>query len=187
MAMADFVKKLTTDLTAIIITDTDERRKVHQYLDTKDDVYHMSAVCKLYSQERKFFLYRCPECKKFTKVTSDMYRYGVMDNNEDEYYAITCHKCDNMFMFEPKYDDYDEEYYKAVYRNNMSICGPCIKICIDNKKESPDIEKIFISDEEFEKIIKKAKVFHIPAPHRSLKKNIGAIQNYATDKIKKYK
>ena len=187
MAETDFLASLRTDLTAIIIVNTEERRKVHQYLDTKD-VYQIGATCKLYNTEEKYFFYNCPDrgCGNLIKVTRDMYHRGYMENNRDEYYSIACDKCDLLFSFEPNYDDYT---YKGVRRNNMILVGPCVKPCVVSRPEKriAGIVRADISEEEFTRIIEKASVFKFPIPKPTLRINVGSLQNYVTDLIKQIK
>ena len=122
-----------------------ERKKIHQYI---DDVYPKVRKTSLYIDrfhaEQRVLFGTCWECGY--KSVPMSYKYGMMDNNKDEYYSGSCPKCDEYASYEPNYDD--NEGIRRVWHNNVVVIGDYLQF---NKPSHATDAKI--SKEEFDEIV----------------------------------
>jgi hypothetical protein len=90
----------------LLCASRDHRRTIHQELDEHKDCGHKSfAINQLRCQNIKYRFYPCPGCRRYILFTRGDYRWGEMDNNQDESYRLKCRKCGFTGFWECNYDD----------------------------------------------------------------------------------
>lgn len=112
---------------AIVLEDAKDRKALHEFLKTIPGVGHKSIFCPgvSLSEQKEMRLIKCggeygQRCSKYINLTGGEYHYGVMENNKDEYYNVTCSKCGYIRTFEPNYE-YDK--IKYVPEPNVVVFG----------------------------------------------------------------
>ncbi len=109
-------------------TDANERKKIHQCVERATTSFSRSLkLTKLPYGEVKLRLFKkCMQCgAKNIRFGSNDYREGVMNNNQDESYEITCPQCNHNWDWECNYDDCDAVRY--IFGNNSVAIGNTMK------------------------------------------------------------
>lgn len=175
--MIDIIKTLPQDKILVInIKDDNDRKLIHQYLETNMTTKKSSMCCDVFDRyTRVRFLKNCYHCNK-KNVKLNNYNYGSMENNQDEYWSGQCPKCGENNYYEPNYDNCDNIHRS--YENN------CIVININYTV--PNHAKINkeVTDNEFNLVISKYKYYIIDKPN-DLKMKKEKLQDYISSKIKK--
>lgn len=139
--------------------DSNERKKIHQYLEMTYKVKHVSLYCDRFSADCLTFK-KCNQCSKNVLMT---YHDGIMENNIDQYYSGDCLTCDNYITWEPYLNDRD--YVKTFNKNNIVVIGDYLNV----NKPTHAVPGT-ISDEEFKNIISsKVYIYEIDAPKNIIK------------------
>jgi len=156
-------KILTVDnkLTIIHNNCSEQRKIIHQYLDLKlgNTSLRIKSLDPTGGSNSKCTLIKCPHCNKFTNDN-----HGIYYNNDDhDYYNITCKKCNNEFIHEPSHSYYEE---KHIYRNNVIVLGDYMK-----HYSRPNHGRLCkISDIEFYYALEDSTMYYVPEPKIRLNK-----------------
>lgn len=166
MSVSDSVITNNRQLTVIHCPDVDDRRKIHDYLDHKQpDLEHISVLIDAKSYDRKT-LKKCYDCDKYVPLS---YRYGYMENNQDEYYIGTCEKCDETVEWEPNYDDYDDVL--KINDNNCIIVGD--RGIINFGKNNNIYTNYSTTEEKYQSILSQCEKWNIDVGDNIWKAHIG--------------
>ncbi len=110
------------------ITDSKERKILHQCIEraTKTWSRSINLDTRGHGEVRLRIYNRCPHCNKKNIVFGlKTYVRGIMDNNQDESYYITCPRCNESWSWECNFDDYEQ--VTIVFSNNCVVVGDAMQ------------------------------------------------------------
>lgn len=164
-------------LTVIICDNHKERLKIHQYLDGKEK--KVSLYSNLFNAEPTGIFSIEPPCsdkRKYLKIKDAIwYDYGEGFEGGYYSYSINC-LCGQGFSYDPDRDSMDR---KELYKNNMIVYGSYLK---GYSTPSHATQSSNITEEEYNFIISKLKIFTIPKPRTKMTKK--ELQKYVNEQIK---
>jgi len=168
----DFINIDDSKLRVIHCPDIEERRKLHNYLDTTE-LKHFGTLCENWIFNSAI-CYKCHKCNKWLmpkNKQSDKYS----TNNGDYFngtlytYFYTCDICKNDYMYEDEIPPwYDYEYNKYISCHNMIVIGKNLKYPRKN------IISTDINISEIIEILKTKDIYEFNYPNKCYsKKNYG--------------
>ncbi len=112
-----------------------QRKNFHECIEFANNTYSRSMKLEKLPREVKYrFCKKCIYCGH-KKIPFGKYIPGMMENNKDESYQITCPKCEHSWYWECNYDDDDNIVH--VYANNCIVIGNRMKP-FKIKKDNPN-------------------------------------------------
>lgn len=123
--MEEVISNLKDDeLLIIFCIDPNKRSILHTFLNENyPEIGHIGILLHHAPYEGSILM-KCYQCSKLVPMT---YHYGIMDNNEGEYYSGWCEECQHNLSWDWYYDDNDDDVIRMV-RNNALCIGKTIQI-----------------------------------------------------------
>lgn len=159
----------------IKIESSDERKKLHQYLEKYyPNIHRTSLKSKHFCGERTMTFIKCYHCGN-KRAPVNNYHYGTMDNNMDEWRSGECNKCGKNNSWEPNFEGWDD--ITLVFSNNMIALGDYFTGYNIPKHATPgDIERC-----DIENILKHTNIYNISSPKILMNKK--DVTKYIDDKL----
>jgi len=126
----------TTKLMILVLKNNNQRKRLHQYMENTTKLKAVGFYCKHFEADSYTRFVKCWHCDHNIQIKDEDYRYGILENNKDEYYYLTCKECDESYSWEPNYNDNDI----VLHKNNIIVIGDYIK---HNNTPKHAVKKIF--------------------------------------------
>lgn len=166
----------------IICGDSEKRKLIHMFIEYNyPRINNIGLRLDGYNKETKR-VSKCINCNCSANVPilKKNYCYGSMENNKDEYYHITCYKCDRRWTWEPNYDGCDNVHYYD--DNNCILIGNFLGLKYNSHKNR---EWKKVKKNDIESIVKECEIQIINKPTKVLKKKI--LQQFVNDEMLLFK
>jgi hypothetical protein len=169
------LETLAPEKIGVVIEPRREMRKMlHRWYETLEGApFHRSFYNEHFPAEDRVFMrtMECPECDAKAPFGRAEYRFGILENNIDEYYAIECRKCGYSFSWEPNFDSGNNVRIKCGRDRNVVVFGAYVgKHLAAPVRRAAEEGQTQLDEEAFAAYAEKAQVFVISAPPGLLSK-----------------
>lgn len=187
MDFFDVISSMSEEKLFIIICDDSESRKtIHQYLESKGIFWKTSMISNLFNREVKLCIQKTTCFKCYDDNVKQIIGSNVITG--------TCKECGYRFAFKNDWGtDYTEhlphcynETVRPIWKNNMIVIGPYLNA--NRSKPNHAVSNNSITEEEIAEIMKDLKTFEIEIDFSFCSSNKKLsdkkIQNHINHKLK---